>query len=75
MSYKKQREYKLLKEEDAREWINLVVKVNQGYELDEKEIEKIGYGFMVIDTKNVPENIKDMIKNAEDYYKLNRTEK
>ena len=75
MSYKKQREYKLLKEEDAREWINLVVKVNQGYELDEKEIEKIGYGFMVIDTKNVPENIKDMIKKAEDYYKLNRTEK
>ena len=75
MSYKKQREYKLLKEEDAREWINLVVKVNQGYELDEKEIEKIGYGFMVIGTKNVPENIKDMIKKAEDYYKLNRTEK
>ena len=75
MSDKKQREYKLLKEEDAREWLNLVIKVNQGYELDEKEIEKIGFGLMVIDTKNAPENMKVMIKKAEDYYKLNRTEK
>ena len=72
---KKPREYKLLKEEDARDWINLVVKVNQGYELDEKEIEKIGFGFMAIDAKNVPENRKVMIRKAENYYKLNRTEK
>ena len=75
MSDKKPREYKLLKEEDAREWMNLVVKVNQGFELDEKEMEKIGFGFMAIDTKNAPENLKNMIKKAENYYKLNKAEK
>ena len=69
----KKPKYNLLKKEDVREWMNLVVKVNQGYELDDRETEKLGCGIMAIDMKNLPDEIKNMIIKAEKYYNINNT--
>ena len=69
---KKPKDYKLLDEGQVRDWISLVSKVNQGFELDEKETERLGGGFMVFDTANVPENIRNSIKKAENYFKINK---
>ena len=75
MGDKKTKRYQLLSQEEMRKWIGLIMKVNQGFELDDKELEKLGYGFMIFDRTNIPGDIKNKIKKAEDYYKLNITEK
>ena len=74
MSDNKPTKWKLLKEY-FRKWINLVLKVNKGYELDDKEIERLGRGFMDFDVTSMPKDIKIAIKNAEKYYLINNTKK
>ena len=66
------KEYWILNEKEIREWIGIVMKVNNGYELDENELEKLGNGLIIFDSSKVPEDIKVMVKNAERYFKLNK---
>ncbi len=71
MDDRKPKEYKLLNEKEARDWLSLVMKINQGFELDERETERLGQGFTIFELRNVPEDIKNSIKKAENYYKIN----
>ena len=68
------KEYWILNEKEAREWIELVLKVNNGYELDEQELEKLGNGLIIFDSSKMPEDIKVMVKNAERYFKINKNQ-
>ena len=66
------KEYWILNEKDAREWIELILKVNNGYELDEKELEKLGNGLMIFDVGKMPEDIKVLVRQAEKYFEINK---
>ena len=68
------KEYWILNEKEAREWIELVLKVNNGYELDEQELEKLGNGLIIFDSSKMPEDIQVMVKNAERYFKINKNQ-
>ena len=65
------KEYWILNEKDLRDWIGLVLKVNNGYELDEQELEKLGNGLMIFDFNKMPQDIKALVKNAEKYFEIN----
>ena len=71
MDDRKPKDYKLLNEGQVRDWISLIMKINQGFELDERETERLGQGFTIFELRNVPEDIKNSIKKAENYYKIN----
>ena len=64
----------ILNEKDVREWINLVMKVSNGYELDEKELEKLGNGLLIFDAGKMPEDIRVMVKFAKSYFEINKAQ-
>ena len=68
------KEYWILNEKDVREWIGLVMKVSNGYELDEKELERLGNGLLIFDAGKMPEDIKAKVKYAKAYFEINREE-
>ena len=71
MKTRSKKELWLLDETDAREWIQLVLKVNKGYELDEKELLKLGNGLQILDSTHLPTDIRSLVNNANKYFKIN----
>ena len=74
MKDKNKKELKLLGEKEVREWIDLVLKVNNRYELDEKELYKLGNGLVLFDISQMPEDIKLLVNNAKKYFENNKNE-
>jgi len=74
MNDRKPREYKILNEKDAREWMSLVMKVNRGFELDQREVAMLGAGLMIFDFEKVPKEMKGVFNNANKYYQMNSEE-
>ena len=72
MKDKNKKELKLLSEKDVKEWIELVLKVNNGYELDEKELYKLGNGLMIFDIKQMPQDIKILVESSKKYFEVNK---
>ena len=64
--------YSILKKDDIKYWITLVLKVSNGFELDEKEMEVLGLGLSAIKNEQMPNNLKSLVRKAEKYYEENR---
>ena len=64
--------YSLLKKEDIKYWIMLVLKVSNGFELDEKEMEVLDLGLSAIKNEQMPNKLKSLVKKAEKYYEENK---
>lgn len=71
---KSKKELWLLHENEVKEWIKLVLKVNNGYELDGKELKKLENGFNIFDIRRTPDDIKILVNNAKKYLEFNRNE-
>ena len=63
-----------MSEKDVKEWIELVLKVNNGFELDEKELDKLGNGLMLFDISQMPQDIKILVENSKKYFELNKNQ-
>ena len=72
MKDKNKKELSLLDEGEVHKWIQLLLKVNSGYELDEKELVKLGNGLETFDYAQLPEDIMALINNARIYLEINR---
>ena len=70
MTDKKQ--YPKLGEPEIKKWFGLVLKVNNGYELDHKELEMLGLGLLALNNEQMPENIRALIENAQKYFDENK---
>ncbi len=71
---KNKKELRLLSEKEVREWIGLVLKVNKGYELDEKELYILGNGLMLFDISQMPDDIKILVNNAKKYFESDKNQ-
>ena len=70
MAGKKQ--YQKLTVREVRNWFDLMIKINDGYELDDNEIQLLGLGLIALDNERVPDKIKPLVENAWKYYEVNK---
>ena len=62
-----------LDEKLVKYWISLVMKVNNGFELDEKEMKLLGVGLELFNEKNASGEIKAYVRNAKEYFEKNKS--
>ena len=67
----KKKVYELLTEEQINECVNIIVKVSKGFELDDKEMQKLNVALMLFDF-NIPDDLKGYVAMAKKYYLINR---
>mgnify|MGYP001611418785 CR=1 FL=1 len=61
-----------LNKRNIRSWMELVVKVNNGFELDGKETALLGLGLFAVNKQQTPDELKPLIEKAEKYFQENK---